>query len=226
MMYSLNGGTPQSSPDFSPLAAGSYNIIVTDANGCTYQESFIVPEGDPIILDIGPDLQLDLGETIELTPTLNFPWTWNMTDSLVWIGDSLSCMNCLNPILLALNNGIITATVFAGNCMDSDTLSLRVDVDADIYVPNVFSPNHDGINDQVTVWADERVRKIVYLEIFDRWGNQVFVATNILPNDPLLGWDGSFKGKPMNPAVFAYIAKVELINGQQIAKKGDITLLR
>jgi hypothetical protein len=52
------------------------------------------------------------------------------------------------------------------------------------------------------------------------------VTSDILPNDPLLGWDGSFKGKDMNPAVFAYIATVELINGTQINRKGDITLLR
>jgi len=42
----------------------------------------------------------------------------------------------------------------------------------------------------------------------------------------LMGWDGTFKEKPMNPAVFAYIASVELINGQTLKKKGDITLLR
>jgi hypothetical protein len=49
---------------------------------------------------------------------------------------------------------------------------------------------------------------------------------DIAPNDPLLGWDGSFRGKKMNPAVFAYIAKVELINGAIVRRKGDITLLR
>jgi hypothetical protein len=53
-----------------------------------------------------------------------------------------------------------------------------------------------------------------------------FRANDILPNDPTLGWDGTFKNKPMNPAVFAYVASVELINGVQIPIKGDITLLR
>jgi gliding motility-associated-like protein len=76
------------------------------------------------------------------------------------------------------------------------------------------------------VFSDPRVKKIVYLEIFDRWGNMVFKANNIEPNDPLLGWDGTFKDKPMNPAVFAYIAQVELINGATVNKKGDITLIR
>ena len=121
---------------------------------------------------------------------------------------------------------IISATVYSGSCEATDQISLSVAVDGDIYVPNVFTPNNDYINDHVTVFTDERVRRVVYLEIFDRWGNQVFVGSDFPPNDPLLGWDGTFKDKPMNPAVFAYIAKVELINGVQVSKKGDITLLR
>ena len=103
---------------------------------------------------------------------------------------------------------------------------LDVDEDADVYIPNVFHPDGDHVNDHVTVFADPRVKRVVYLEIFDRWGNMVFKKYDFLPNEPLLGWDGTFKGKPMNPAVFAYIARVELINGAQVGYKGDITLLR
>ena len=147
-------------------------------------------------------------------------------DSLIYVGDTLSCKHCINPTFYALNTETILATVYAGGCEASDEITIRVDVDANIYIPNVFTPDHDGINDWITVFADDRVRKVLYLEIFDRWGNQVFVGTNFLPNDPTLGWDGTFKEKPMNPAVFAYIAKVELINGATINAKGDITLIR
>jgi hypothetical protein len=55
-------------------------------------------------------------------------------------------------------------------CVDSDMLSVRVDIDADVYIPNVFTPNGDGQNDEITIWTDDRVRRIVYLEIFDRMG--------------------------------------------------------
>ena len=133
---------------------------------------------------------------------------------------------CINPVLYGLQSDVVTATVYSGGCIDQDMLNVRVDVDANIYIPNVFSPNDDGINDYVTIFTDHRVRRIVYFEIFDRWGNQVFVGKDFLPNDPLKGWDGSFKGKVMNPAVFAYIARVELINGDQVDRKGDITIVR
>jgi gliding motility-associated-like protein len=224
-LYSLNGDDLTADPLFENLLAGTYMIEVVDGNGCTYGETFVVPDGQLLTIDIGPDIDLDLGDSVILWADVSFPWS--QVDSLVWAaGDHLSCTHCFTPTLYAIEDEVISATVYSGGCMASDSLRLRVDVDADVYIPNVFSPNDDGINDHVTVFADPRVRKVVFLEIFDRWGNQVFVGHDFLPNDPVLGWDGTFKNKPMNPAVFAYVAKVELINGQQVSFKGDITLLR
>jgi gliding motility-associated-like protein len=224
-MYSIDGLPLQTSTLFDQLMAGNHSLVVVDANGCSYEESFTIPEGEKLTIDIGADLQLELGDSFHLSANVNLPWS--QIDSIVWASPlHLSCTYCIDPTLYGLLNEIITATVYAGGCVDSDALSLRVDVDANVYIPNVFSPNNDGINDWVTVFADHRVKKVVYLEIFDRWGNQVFVANNFPPNDPTFGWNGTFKNKPMNPAVFAYVAKVELINGVQIPFKGDITLLR
>jgi len=224
-MYSINGGAPQTSPTFEDLFAGDYSIAVVDANGCVYAESFTVAEGIQLTIDIGPDIDLVLGDSVILWADVSLPWS--QIDSIVWTPiEILSCTYCINPVLYGLQSDVVTATVYSGGCIDQDMLNVRVDVDANIYIPNVFSPNDDGINDYVTIFTDHRVRRIVYFEIFDRWGNQVFVGKDFLPNDPLKGWDGSFKGKVMNPAVFAYIARVELINGDQVDRKGDITIVR
>jgi gliding motility-associated-like protein len=224
-MYALDGGPFQSSPVFDNLMAGQYDIAVVDANGCQYTETFTIADGIPLTIDIGPDIELELGDSVILWADVSLPWS--QIDSIVWTPlDILSCEYCTNPTLYGLNDAVVTATVYTGGCIDQDMLNLRVDVDANIYIPNVFSPNGDGINDHVTVFTDHRVRRVVYLEIFDRWGNQVFVGEDFEPNDPLLGWDGRFKGKLMNPAVFAYIARVELINGDLIDRKGDITIVR
>ena len=224
-LYSLNGGDQQVDPLFENLPAGTYQVEVTDANGCTYAQSFTIADGLELTIDIGPDIDLELGDSIILNANVSLPWS--QIDSIVWSpGDHLSCTHCFNPVLYAIFDQVITATVYTSGCEASDQLTLRVDMDANVYIPNVFSPNGDGINDHVTVFADPRVKEVIFLEIFDRWGNQVFVGHNFQPNDPLLGWDGTFKNKPMNPAVFAYVAKVELINGVQIPLKGDITLLR
>ena len=224
-MYAINGGAPQTSPVFEDLFAGDYSIAVVDANGCVYAESYTVAEGIQLTIDIGPDIDLVLGDSVILWADVSLPWS--QIDSIVWTPiDILSCTYCINPVLYGLQSDVVTATVYSGGCIDQDMLNVRVDVDANIYIPNVFSPNDDGINDYVTIFTDHRVRRIVYFEIFDRWGNQVFVGKDFLPNDPLKGWDGSFKGKVMNPAVFAYIARVELINGDQVDRKGDITIVR
>ncbi len=224
-MYSLDGDTLTSENLFENLMAGNYTVGVVDANECSFEQSFTIPDGQPLTIDIGPDIELELGDSIVLYANVSFPWS--QIDSIVWSsGEHLSCTHCTNPTLYALFDEIITATVYAGGCIDQDQLSLRVDVDANVYIPNVFHPDDNGINDHVTVFADPKVERVVYLEIFDRWGNMVFKRHDFVPNDPLLGWDGTFKDKPMNPAVFAYIAKVELINGVQIPYKGDITLVR
>ncbi|MEO5906678.1 MAG: gliding motility-associated C-terminal domain-containing protein [Saprospiraceae bacterium] len=223
--YSLNGDTAQFIPFFEGLEAGNYVLTVVDANGCEYQESFTMPDGVLLTIDIGPNIDIVLGDSIQLNANVSLPW--NLIDSIVWAsGDHLSCTHCIDPTLYGLLDEIITATVYAGGCVAEDQISVRVDVDADVYIPNVFSPNGDDINEWVTVFASDNVKKVVYLEIFDRWGNMVFRNTDFLPNIESLGWDGTFKNKPMNPAVFAFIAKVELINGQHLPFKGDITLLR
>ena len=62
-------------------------------------------------------------------------------------------------------------------------------------------------------------------EIFWFFGNRVFENFNFQPNDPSEGWDGMYKNSKVNPAVFAYVAKVELIDGRTIVLHGDVTVL-
>ncbi len=93
------------------------------------------------------------------------------------------------------------------------------------FVPNVFSPNHDDINDVFFIQANAEVLKVNTLRIFDRWGNIVFEQFNFLPNDKAQGWDGRFRGKEMNPAVYTYVVEFETARGQEVVY-GDVTLIR
>ena len=81
-------------------------------------------------------------------------------------------------------------------------------------------------NDVFTIYAGDGVKQINVLRIFDRWGELVYEGYNFPPNDPLFGWDGIFRGEPMNPAVFAYYTIVDFIDGKQRLYKGDVTLAR
>jgi gliding motility-associated-like protein len=99
--------------------------------------------------------------------------------------------------------------------------------DPNLWAPNAISPTQgEGRNDFFTIFAaPNTVNKINSLQIYDRWGNLVFRQQNIPPNTPKYGWDGRFRGQPMNPAVFVWWAEVELISGQVILLKGDLTLV-
>ena len=70
------------------------------------------------------------------------------------------------------------------------------------YMPTIFSPNGDGINDFVFVQTNSRITEVTSFRIFDRWGNMVFEDHLFTPNDSSHGWDGVFKGKTVKPRVF------------------------
>lgn len=103
---------------------------------------------------------------------------------------------------------------------------MAVDRQIDIYVPNAFSPNGDGVNDLVTVYAGAAVREVVEFEIYDRWGEKVFANKHFPPNEEDMGWDGHFREVLMQPGVFVYRASVELLDGSILQFGGDITLIR
>ena len=62
--------------------------------------------------------------------------------------------------------------------------------------------------------------------IYDRWGQQIFEQRNFLANEPNKGWNGTFKGKLLDPNVFVYTLEVVCENNQVLLFKGNITLVR
>jgi gliding motility-associated-like protein len=105
-------------------------------------------------------------------------------------------------------------------------MTLLLERNHDIFIPNIFTPNGDGINDEITVSTGSSIRRILSFEIFDRWGNMTYEIKDIQPNDPSIAWDGRMDGESMNPGVIAYRVIVEDAQGRQIVQYGDITLIR
>ena len=91
--------------------------------------------------------------------------------------------------------------------------------DADIFVPDAFSPNNDGENDVLIVYGN--FISALELRIFNRWGEQVFVT-----NDQNIGWDGTFEGEELTPDVFGYYLRVECPPDKRYFTKGNITLFK
>lgn len=94
-----------------------------------------------------------------------------------------------------------------------------------VYFPNAFSPNDDGINDTFNVFGESDLVELQHLKIFDRWGALLYDGQNILPNSAT-GWDGSFRGEPLENGVYTYLAILLMDDGLTRQVSGAVTLVR
>jgi gliding motility-associated-like protein len=227
-VFSIDGGeTFGSQSIFTKLEAGSYDIVVQDANGCEFESTELIDQPEFFNLELDTYAELELGDSYQINTQVSVPLS--EIESVLWTpGAGLSCDTCLNPVATPQTTTLykITAVTNTG-CEDSGTILLLVNKQVSIYVPNAFSPNNDGVNDVLMVFADPgKVVNIKSFLVFSRWGETVFQYFNFLPNDPAYGWDGSHRGEMMNPAVFAWFAEVEFVDGRVELFEGDVTLVR
>ena len=224
--YTLNGNPTDNSGQFQNLAPGFYNIILTDANGCTLEDSFIVNPGINLELSLPEVIEILEGNSGTIQALVNVPI--DSLDYIQWAPpELLSCDTCLTTTIETLDDQTFQLTIIDNNgCIAIAVINIIVIPQVRIYIPNVFSPNFDGYNDYFTLFSNDQVEEILEVSIFDRWGEHVFNKENFQPNDPILGWDGRLKGEEMNPAVFAYIFKVKLKDGSTRIFSGDVTLTK
>jgi gliding motility-associated-like protein len=88
-----------------------------------------------------------------------------------------------------------------------------------IYVANAFTPNGDGKNDIVYVHGNSI--QSMNFHIYDQFGELIFTSTSLS-----VGWNGTYKGTMQPVGVYVYYVQAQLYNGQNITKKGTITLLK
>lgn len=219
---SLNG-TPMPPAGVNDLAAGSYLITLLDSHDCLVQETATIGEPPAIQLDLGDDLYIELGEPIHLQPVLNVPPS--RLGSLTW--EPAICENCLDTLIMPLESMNLSLTVTdTQGCSATDSRVILVKKNRKVYVPNAFSPNNDGINDFLMVYAGANVREISLFEIFNRWGGRVFTATAFPPNNPTFGWDGKRHGAPLNDDVFTWKLVVNYIDGKSELFTGDVMVVK
>lgn len=88
-----------------------------------------------------------------------------------------------------------------------------------VFFPTAFSPNGDDENDVLKL--ESTFLKEMYWAVYNRWGQKMFEAY-----DPNAGWDGTFQGLPQPAETYGYYLRVRCANGQELIKKGNVTLLR
>lgn len=234
--YSIDGGnTYLPSSEFVNIRPGTYDLWIQDANGCEFNLPLTVPMAPDPGITLDPQIQLEFGSTTEIQAQLPAGYPLSLVDTIVWapieglIFDNYTINGLLKPTVASFKPTQYTVTLYSiDGCNAQDRILVRVDNEPNIYIPNVFSPgDQNGDNDIVYIFAkDTQVRQIKSFSIFDRWGERVFEDFNFQPNDPAHGWDGHFRGDLLNPAVFVYVAEIELIDGRLLLYKGDVTLVK
>jgi gliding motility-associated-like protein len=216
------GGTPptsnQSNPQICYFAKGSYSVglVVINPYGTDtiIKSNFISVTDTPAVVKAFGDTLILVGQTAPIYATGASSYQW-------YPNHALACNTCSSTIAQPT---VTTQYIVTGSnsiyCKRTDTIVVRVDfICGDFFIPNVFSPNDDGLNDFVNVHGF--CINTFNLQIFSRWGEKVFETTSKSDS-----WDGSFRGKKMDTGVFVYKVDGTTIDGKTFSMKGNITLLR
>ena len=226
---SLNGGTftegqAGALPRFDDLPPGLYTIVVRDAEGCQDTSDMLLTPGQLLSVSAGADIFGAPGTIVQLSGTASDPfgsWQWTAADPL-------SCDTCLSTILgpLATAQWAVLSGITPGGCTDVDSVFIQLRADVQWSVPNVFSPNGDGLNDVFRPAISDETAILGRLEIYDRWGGLLFAVREAQPVSTFEGWDGTMLGQPVSPGVYVYVLSFSIPGQDETRVTGDVTLLR
>ncbi|MBP6681492.1 MAG: gliding motility-associated C-terminal domain-containing protein, partial [Saprospiraceae bacterium] len=200
--------------------AGTYVLAIS--NACGQQTDSITVVRDDVIptVYLGVDTVLCAGDHIELDATQSTPahYLWNTGEE--------------TPILTVITPGIYAVSIITPCESTSDEIEILAktncipeSISTGIYIPNIFSPNDDQVNDIFFVGFGSDIH-LVSMEgsIFDRWGNMVYRSEDI----PFT-WDGKRNETWMQPGVYVYSIRLSYeVDGREINEvfTGDVTLMR
>jgi len=212
---------------------GNYQVMIDDGESCRISVGYE---------HIAPTFEETLSETICQEDTYLFG-DQLLSESGFYIDTVRTADNCVKVVSLNLNVlGAIADTVsvqiFEGESYTIDKQSFREEGDHlitltsaggcdslvflqldhfNVFFPNVFTPNSDGINDFFKIYSAPGLIENVELTIFDRWGAVVSRGDR---------WDGKIKEEPAGAGVYIYVANVRVSNGAEQQFSGAVTLIR
>lgn len=200
---------------FLNLPAGNYTFIVKDQRGCYDTLEIELTQPPPVEVNAGNTIIIPYGGLAQINAITNAlsPYTVIWTPSI-----GLNCTDCIDPIVSPLQNTTYQITVTdPDGCVGFDIIDVIVELD--LILPNVFTPNGDGLNDNFHVTMD--FIESGEMEIYDRWGGLIFKSSDIIR-----GWDGTKNNTPQEMGTYIYVIHTITTSGAHLDKSGNIILLR
>ena len=199
------------SPSISSLySASTQTTICPEASDSIFIH--VLPQP---VLNIDTTYFIPIGLSVQLNVAIPGTWSYNWTPSA-----GLSCSNCPNPVASPLTSTTYTISI-PGPCPVEDTLRIVVDPSCiGFKVPSGFSPNGDGINDELRPLRLESVSKLEMFQIYNRWGELVYET-----DDASRGWDGMYKGMEQPISTFVYHIRYRCRDDIR-NESGTVTLVR
>jgi len=197
-------------PIYLVVNPGSYWIEVS-VNGCSDRDTINIDYSITAFTGLGKDTVLCEGQTLRLNATVS-------GSTYLWQDGSISSI-----FEAATSQDYWVNVTDQWGCLFSDTIKILLEeCKQPIFVPNAFTPNGDGQNDFLQVYFPGNTNTLsMNFFVFDRWGEKVFHT-----NNPLHGWDGSYRGTKMSAGVYAYYIHGSYFDGTSFEMKGSVTLLR
>jgi gliding motility-associated-like protein len=208
-LSALNSAAPRA----APADTSTYLVVVMNAEGCR-DTAFVRVNVRPLPrVSAGPDAAIFLGDALRLEGSIvgnDYTFQWSPP---YFLDDPSALQPTASPERDTAY--VLTATSLAGCGMQRDTM--RVRVFRKVEVPNVFTPNGDGVNDRWEIPALAAYR-IYTVDVFSRWGQPLLSLKN-----RYVPWNGELDGKPLPVGTYYYVIRIS--DNDQLLR-GWVDLLR
>jgi gliding motility-associated-like protein len=211
---------------------GTYNLKITveGTNGCNntfpYPAPIIVYPKSRSEIAWTPDVPTTNENMVTFSPVVKagnvVSQSWMFTGTGVSGEDTTSEKHPQRKYMETGQFPIMLVSTTDKGCIDTTVSNIEIRDDLSIFIPNSFTPNGDGINDNFQVKGLGFKVESFVLEIFDRWGHSIYSTKDVAK-----GWDGTAKGTASMEGVYIYKVRVVGANGE--GKKeyiGHVTLLK
>ncbi len=200
----------------TPEYTTTFTVTATDSIGCINSSSVdvYVHQFPEILRQPASDTTILLGEKIQLLVNSNYlsRFSWDFEEGTGWQHfDTL--------VVKPLKNTTYTVNIEDVCFKNTEEFIVNVREIYTVELPDVFTPNGDGINDRIYVKGGG-IKELLEFKVFNRYGNLVYYS-----NDINEGWDGYYKGKRQNSDVYTYFVRIITYENEEVIVKGTFNLV-